>query len=133
MISLRTVCMILMCLISLPAIRVYAQEPSEVREMKEVMQIERSRPHYHFDNHHDSELKIFFTGLFLLYKQFISSQDGQHCSFTPSCSEYAIAGIRKHGMIAGLLNAFDRISRCNNLSPEWYSRDPGTKLLYDPL
>ena len=70
---------------------------------------------------------------FALYKNFISPQDIQSCSFTPSCSQYAIKSIQKLGVWEGILNSFDRLARCNSLSPEHYHLHPKINLLHDPL
>jgi len=78
-----------------------------------------------------NEYSLAFSGMFLFYKSFISSQDGQSCSFTPSCSEYSILYIRKYGVVKGVLATFDRISRCNGSHD--YLRDVTTGLNYDPV
>lgn len=80
-----------------------------------------------------NEIKMFFSGLFMVYKNFISSQDGQACSFHPSCSVYAIQSIQKNGFFIGLLSGFDRLTRCNSLSPQKYEFDPESRLLKDPV
>lgn len=71
--------------------------------------------------------------LFLFYKKHISSQDRNSCTFSPSCSEYALQSIKKEGLILGMMSGFDRISRCQHLSPENYPVQPQTHLLYDPV
>jgi putative component of membrane protein insertase Oxa1/YidC/SpoIIIJ protein YidD len=80
-----------------------------------------------------SVVEYAFSNLFLFYKQYISSQDRNACTFTPSCSEYALQSIKKEGLILGMMSGFDRISRCNNLSREKYDIEPHTHLLYDPV
>ncbi len=80
-----------------------------------------------------SDLQFVLSGLFLFYKEFVSSQDASSCSFTPSCSEYALIAIKKQGFVVGSMNFFDRFSRCNSLSPEHYHRHPQTHLLDDPV
>jgi hypothetical protein len=35
------------------------------------------------------------------------------CRFTPSCSEYALAALRRHGALAGSWLAMKRIGRCH--------------------
>jgi hypothetical protein len=35
------------------------------------------------------------------------------CRFTPSCSEYALAALRRHGALAGSWLAIKRIGRCH--------------------
>jgi uncharacterized protein len=74
-----------------------------------------------------------FTPAFLVYKKFISSQDVSRCTFTPSCSEYAMESILKKGFLTGLLASFDRLSRCNNLGTGKYPVHPQTHLYYDPV
>ena len=91
------------------------------------------------DNHYDkvkdnnSTLDYLFSGLFIFYKTFISSQDGSTCSFHPSCSEYAVMSIKKYGVMNGFLRTSDRLSRCNGFSPEKYKFISEKNLLYDPL
>jgi len=79
-----------------------------------------------------SDIELVFSGLFLFYKHNISSQDGNHCSFYPSCSEYALTSIKRRGAVMGIMDFFDRFSRCNSLSPQSYPVHPKTKRLYDP-
>lgn len=67
-----------------------------------------------------TDIQRVLAGLFWGYKQFISSQDRPGCQFWPSCSEYAIGSIRKHGLLVGAMATFDRLSRCNGLSREQY-------------
>lgn len=78
-----------------------------------------------------SEVEAAFSGLFLFYKTFISSQDQAVCTFTPSCSEYGILAIKRHGMIKGGVMTMDRLTRCNGLSPTNYEYDAKAKLLKD--
>lgn len=80
-----------------------------------------------------NEYLLLVSGLFLAYKSFISSQDANRCSFHPSCSVYAIRAMKKRGIVVGGLLTFDRLLRCNGLSPEHYELIPKTGLLYDPL
>jgi uncharacterized protein len=39
------------------------------------------------------------------------------CRFSPSCSDYSIEVVRRHGIRQGLLLTFDRLSRCNHNTP----------------
>lgn len=87
---------------------------------------------YHLDNelgNFPSSLSLLFLG----YKKFISSQDYSSCSFHPSCSVYAFEAVSKQGVIIGVLNAFDRLMRCNGMSPDHYHYDNKLNLLEDPL
>lgn len=79
------------------------------------------------------EIDVIFTGLFLFYKTFLSSQDLNVCNFHPSCSEFAIQSIKRKGLILGGMKAFDRLGRCNGFSPEKYVIDIERKRLKDPV
>jgi uncharacterized protein len=78
-----------------------------------------------------NEVEMAFSGLFLFYKTFFSSQDLTVCTFTPSCSEYGIMAVKQHGVIKGGVMTMDRLTRCNGLSPQNYELDKKTYLLKD--
>jgi putative membrane protein insertion efficiency factor len=78
-----------------------------------------------------NEVQVVFSGLFLFYKTFFSSQDLTVCTFSPSCSEYGILAVKKYGMIKGGVMTMDRLTRCNGLSPHNYEFDKTTMLLKD--
>lgn len=82
---------------------------------------------------YENEYQLVFSGLFLFYKNYISSQDASQCTFSPSCSVYALQAIQKDGVVMGIVNFFDRFSRCNGLSPEDYPYEPRHNLLVDPV
>ncbi|MDE5981401.1 MAG: membrane protein insertion efficiency factor YidD, partial [Bacteroidaceae bacterium] len=44
--------------------------------------------------------------------------------FTPTCSEYAILALRKHGPVKGLILAVWRILRCNPWGGSGYDPVP---------
>ena len=54
-----------------------------------------------------------FIGLIQLYRWVISPWLGPKCRYTPTCSQYAMDALRKHGMMKGLWKALHRISRCH--------------------
>ena len=47
-----------------------------------------------------------------VYRKHISSFFRGSCIYTPSCSQYAIEAIQKHGALKGTLLAIRRILRC---------------------
>lgn len=49
------------------------------------------------------------------YKRFLSPLLGQRCRFHPSCSNYAMTAIERHGTICGGLMATTRLLRCQPL------------------
>lgn len=77
--------------------------------------------------------KGFVGASFRFYKKYISSQDANSCTFHPSCSEYATLIIARKGLFMGGMLTFDRLSRCNGLSPEKYRKDIQTNLLIDEV
>tara|TARA_B100000282_G_scaffold295556_1_gene275124 strand:+ start:1182 stop:1400 length:219 start_codon:yes stop_codon:yes gene_type:complete len=48
-----------------------------------------------------------------LYQILISPLLGPSCRFTPTCSQYAVEAIQKHGPIKGSWLAAKRIIRCH--------------------
>lgn len=58
------------------------------------------------------------------YQRWISPWLGRNCRFFPSCSEYAIVAIRKHGVLRGISYAGRRILRCQPLSRGGYDPVP---------
>lgn len=54
------------------------------------------------------------------YQIAISPMIGPNCRFTPTCSQYAIESIRKHGAVVGLYRAARRIARCHPWNPGGY-------------
>ncbi len=75
----------------------------------------------------DQTAKFFYNN----YKRYISSQDGNRCSFHPSCSTYFIQSVQLNGIVLGSIQAFDRLMRCNGLSPEKYEIDLERKTFID--
>lgn len=86
---------------------------------------------YQAASNNTNEIQMVFSGLFLFYKFAFSSQDYNKCTFHPSCSEFGLLAVKKHGAIAGMLATLDRLQRCNGMSPELYTIDPERMLLID--
>lgn len=80
-----------------------------------------------------NELQAVFSGLFLMYKAFFSSQDNQRCSFHPSCSEFGLEAVKRFGVVKGIVCTCDRLTRCNGLSPRQYELDFEHRRLKDPV
>ena len=57
------------------------------------------------------------------YQIAISPMLGNRCRYFPSCSEYAIEALEKHGMFKGGWLGVRRIGRCHPWQPGGY--DPG--------
>lgn len=52
-------------------------------------------------------------GMVRLYQKLLSPVFGRRCRFHPSCSEYFILAVKKHGAVAGSLRGLWRILRCH--------------------
>jgi uncharacterized protein len=50
------------------------------------------------------------------YQWTLSPLLGGHCRFRPTCSEYFIGAVRRHGALRGTLRGCRRILRCHPLS-----------------
>lgn len=57
--------------------------------------------------------QTWLIGLVRLYQYGISPMLGQHCRYTPTCSEYAVVALRRHGALRGGWLALKRIGSCN--------------------
>lgn len=58
------------------------------------------------------------------YQLAISPHTPPSCRFTPTCSQYAIEALRKHGPLKGLGLAIWRILRCNPWGGSGYDPVP---------
>jgi len=54
-----------------------------------------------------------FIMLIKLYQWIVSPWLGPSCRYTPTCSQYGIEAIKKHGPFKGGLLALKRIGRCH--------------------
>jgi len=54
------------------------------------------------------------------YRNYLSCMKIQCCRFHPSCSQYAIEAIEKHGLLAGGFKAVKRVLRCHPFSKGGY-------------
>ncbi|MCR5303411.1 MAG: membrane protein insertion efficiency factor YidD [Lachnospiraceae bacterium] len=69
-------------------------------------------------------MKKFFIGAVKLYQKYLSPLKTTRCPYTPTCSQYAIEALEKHGVIKGSLLAVWRILRCNPFSHGGYDPVP---------
>lgn len=71
-----------------------------------------------------SLLVALLVALIRFYRAFISPLTPPSCRFTPTCSQYAIEALRKHGPLRGLALAVWRILRCNPWGGSGYDPVP---------
>ena len=58
------------------------------------------------------------------YRRFISPLTPATCRYRPTCSQYAIEAITRHGPVKGLWLAVKRIARCNPWGGSGYDPVP---------
>lgn len=68
-------------------------------------------------------MRRLLTGLVRFYQLAMSPYIAPSCRYTPTCSEYTIESIEKHGIFRGTWLALRRIGRCH----------PGFEGGYDPV
>lgn len=54
------------------------------------------------------------------YQLLLSPLLGRRCRFHPTCSEYFILSVRKHGPLVGAARGVRRVLRCHPLNPGGY-------------
>ena len=52
-------------------------------------------------------------GLLWVYQRFVSPLTPPSCKYYPSCSQYAVVAIRRHGALHGSWLAIRRLGRCH--------------------
>jgi len=80
-------------------------------------------------------MRKILIALIKVYRFSLSPFIGQHCRFTPTCSQYATEAIEQYGAIKGSWMAAKRLSKCHpfhsggwdpvpeNMSAEYISPD----------
>jgi putative membrane protein insertion efficiency factor len=58
------------------------------------------------------------------YQLAISPMLGNRCRFYPSCSDYSMEALQRHGVFRGLWLAVRRIGRCHPWHPGGYDPVP---------
>lgn len=69
-------------------------------------------------------MKTVLIALLRFYRYAISPMLGRNCRFHPTCSEYAIEAIQRHGALRGGWLAARRVGRCHPFNPGGYDPVP---------
>ena len=70
-------------------------------------------------------VKRFLIGCIRFYRKNLSGlKRYTHCRYIPTCSQYAIEALEKHGAIKGSLLIIWRILRCNPFAKGGYDPVP---------
>ena len=62
-------------------------------------------------------MRRFFILLIKGYSYLISPFLGNNCRYYPTCSEYTMEAVEKHGVLGGLWLGIKRILRCHPFHP----------------
>lgn len=69
-------------------------------------------------------MKTILRALLRIYQYVFRPMLGRNCRFVPSCSEYAMEAIERHGALYGSWLALKRIGRCHPWHPGGYDPVP---------
>jgi putative component of membrane protein insertase Oxa1/YidC/SpoIIIJ protein YidD len=125
---------LLLSLLVTVGITLKSQDKKDLELVSKLFEIKSEKIDYkQFAKENPNEIQLIASGLFIFYKTFFSSQDGNRCVFHPSCSVYTIQSMKKNGVLIGFADGMDRLLRCNRLSPENYEKYKNTNLFNDPI
>jgi putative membrane protein insertion efficiency factor len=90
---------------------------------------------HHNDDHHDfpkdnqkpwyhDPLALPLKGLIIFYRYVISPLLGPACRYSPSCSQYALEAVQRHGSMRGGWLALKRVLSCNPWGGSGYDPVP---------
>lgn len=65
-------------------------------------------------------MRIFLLILIKIYQAFVSPLKRPTCRFYPTCSNYALEAVEKHGAVKGCLLTMKRLSKCHPFHPGGY-------------
>ena len=58
-------------------------------------------------------MKAAVLSVLRVYKRWVSPALPVSCRYLPTCSEYAMEAVERHGVFRGLMLALWRVARCN--------------------
>ncbi|MBK6833260.1 MAG: membrane protein insertion efficiency factor YidD [Bacteroidetes bacterium] len=69
-------------------------------------------------------MKYLFIALVKFYQSAISPHTPAACRFQPTCSQYSIEALKKHGALKGGWLSLKRIFKCHPWGPHGYDPVP---------
>jgi len=69
-------------------------------------------------------MKFIIIKIIRLYQLFFSPLLGKNCRYIPTCSNYSIESLKKHGLIKGAYLSCKRICSCHPLGRSGYDPVP---------
>ena len=58
-------------------------------------------------------IKFLMITIIRFYQKLISPHTAQSCRFQPTCSNYTLEALKKHGLFKGSFLSFKRIIKCH--------------------
>lgn len=71
-----------------------------------------------------NKIVLPFVWLVKTYQRYISPLTPPSCRYTPTCSQYTIEALQKHGLLKGGWLALKRIASCNPWGGSGYDPVP---------
>lgn len=78
-------------------------------------------------------MRKILLSMIQLYRYLLSPLHPMSCRFTPTCSEYAMEAIQKHGSVTGLYLTARRLLRCHPFHPGGHDPVPPVRMSEDSL
>jgi putative component of membrane protein insertase Oxa1/YidC/SpoIIIJ protein YidD len=119
--------LLMMLIVSVMFLSSRAQDSTVVDDIEAVFVPEQAQSAW---VKHNKE-KVVMFGLYYFYKKCVSAYDVSTCKFSPSCSSYGMLSVRKRGVIIGIIDTFDRLTRCHANHVNQYHFDSHTGLFTD--
>lgn len=69
-------------------------------------------------------MKLIFIFFIKVYQRTLSRVLPPSCRFYPSCSEYGVQALQKHGALKGSWLTVKRVARCHPFNPGGYDPVP---------
>ncbi|MCS7000657.1 MAG: membrane protein insertion efficiency factor YidD [Bacteroidota bacterium] len=69
-------------------------------------------------------MRTLFIAFIRAYQRWLSPLLGSHCRFYPTCSQYALEAIERHGSLKGWWLALRRLLRCHPWHPGGFDPVP---------
>jgi putative component of membrane protein insertase Oxa1/YidC/SpoIIIJ protein YidD len=133
--NLKTMRILLISLLFAILMPCYSQKhlQEDLARLEKITHQQKERKAYSLEKNAHGFFQLVVGGLFIVYKNFVSSQDAGNCPYSPSCSVYMKNAIEKKGGLQGLLDGIDRFMRCNGAHTNQYFFDREKRKLIDPV